>query len=336
MPIWYLPAKVEDLNEATEHYVQTIERAGRALGYHLRRVGSIWDVPARANVLAMDVKWAWKLVLLRPQCAYWLWVQGVVPEEAELHFRKPIRKAYWTAFERVALPRARGTFFVSKAMRRHYARKYGFGDLECMVMPCVNQELDETTFATPGKYASPSFVYAGSMHRWQCFPLTLEVFQLVRRQLPDARLTVLTTEEAVARRALRAAGLDDVRVTRVPRARLQIALREYKYGFVLREEHVVNAVATPTKVSSYMAAGVIPVTTTAVHDFAEKLGRLRHIVMSPEADAERIAAHVLAFERRSVSAGEVAAEYRSLFGSYFDHHGYVPAVSRFLRRTRLS
>lgn len=81
---WYLYAPAFALNEATRFYVETVATAGRSLGRELRHVTSVRDIPARGEVLVIRAKSAAKLRLLRPRARYWLWMQGIVPEEARL------------------------------------------------------------------------------------------------------------------------------------------------------------------------------------------------------------------------------------------------------------
>ncbi|MCE9553936.1 MAG: glycosyltransferase [Planctomycetes bacterium] len=336
---WYLLPKPQDMNDATELYVKTIARAGECLGFSLNRVYSVRELPSRANVVTLDCRTAFNIRMLRPRCRVWLWLQGAVPEECDLHFGKTVRNklriACYRIFERTTIPRAQGTFMVSQAMREHYLAKYGYSG-SSFVMPCVNQDLSDEAFSTPSKYTDPTFVYAGSMHRWQCFELSLEVFRRVRLQHPNAQLTVLTGDQATAQAAVEKAGLTGVEITRVPLEQLQDTLRAFKYGFVLREPHVVNQVATPTKVSSYMAAGVIPIMTTAVGDYTLRLGSMKNVVMNSDMDAAAIAAKVLEFEARSVSSSDVLTEYQQVFSDYFDHNKYVPEMANFLRSTGLN
>jgi len=335
---WYLLPKPQDLNDATQHYIRAIARAGERIGFALKRVHSLREIPPRARVVTLDCRTAFKLRMLRPDCRLWLWLQGVTPEECALHLgngiRNRLRIAYYTAFERFAIPKAQGTLMVSQAMQEHYLSKYGYAGLS-FVMPCVNQDLHAEAFVEPFKYAHPTFVYAGSMHRWQCFELSLEVFRRVRQRLPNARLTVLTAEEHAAQSAIDKAGLNDVEVTRVPVEQLQHRLQSFKYGFVLRQHHIVNRVATPTKVSSYMAAGVIPIMTTAVKDYAGRFGSLENVILCSQLDADAIAGKVLAFEERTIDPQNVLAEYRHIFADYFDLNRYLPDLSDFLHRTGL-
>ena len=44
-------------------------------------------------------------------------------------------------------------------------------------------------------------------------------------------------------------------------------MKQAKFGFALREDTVVNRVATPTKLANYVASGIIPIYSECVHDF---------------------------------------------------------------------
>ncbi len=335
MSEWILFIPRGQLNEATRYYIDTIVHAARALGWEPRQVDSLRGIPWRANVLVVECKSAFKLRITRPFAHYWLWMQGVVPEEARMQFGSRWRETLWTFFERIALPKARGILMVSQAMHCHYARKYGLTNLPVFIMPCVNADLQPAHFSTPGKYLGPNFVYVGSMHAWQCFQLTLEVFARVKLRLPLATLTVLTGDKSTAHRTIDAARVTGVKVGFVPLTELPSVLANYKYGFVLRAAHVVNSVATPTKVSSYMASGVIPVMTSAVDDYVEKLADVDPIVICRAYDADSIAQEILAVEARLLEPAAVLNSYSGIFTRYFDHANYGAPLTRFLRATGL-
>jgi hypothetical protein len=164
----------------------------------------------------------------------------------------------------------------------------------------------------------------------------LEVFQQVQANLPHATLTVLSVDEAIARSVVERSGVRNVTVGKVPLDQLQAAIRDHKYGFVLRREHVINAVATPTKTSSYMAAGIIPITTAAVRDFTARLRPLQHAIVSNSLSATDIAKAILEFERRQLEPLAIEAEYSKLFADYFDHDAYVPRLAHYFRESGLS
>lgn len=263
-------------------------------------------------------------------------MQGIFPEEALMHFDSRIRERLQNMFERFALPHVRGVIMVSTAMQRHFRKKYPRVDVSSFVMPCANASLQAAAFRHPGKYETPSFVYAGSMHKWQCFELTLEVYCRFKAKHPQARLSVFTGDAVTARRLVQSAGLYDVEVAFVPLSELSARLACFKYGFVLREPHPVNQVATPTKVSTYMASGVIPIMTNAVSDYNDRLGTLAPLVFCECIEPDSIVGEILCLEHKQLQPDMVLNKYRAAFEGYFDHGAYVDSLSAFLKRTGLN
>ncbi|MEO5732854.1 MAG: hypothetical protein ABIN96_00080 [Rubrivivax sp.] len=323
------------LNEATEWYVGTLATAALSFGYALRHVTRLADVGTDSTVLVVQCKGAFKLRLLRPRARIWMWMQGVYPEEARLHMGSRAREWLQRFFEWFSLPALRGVVLVSEAMRCHFADRYGARMPPTFVMPCVNADLCPTCFDRPGKYDHPRFVYAGGMHAWQCIDETLDVFKRIRDRLPQATLTLLTRDAEAARAMVQKKGIEGVEIDHVPLAELQSRLADFKYGFVLRRHHVVNRVATPTKVSSYMAAGVIPVTTTAVQDYAAALRDVHPMVMVGQLDVDAVAAAVLALDAQTLQPAAVRDRYRRVFETYFDPALYGPGLREFFKRTGL-
>ncbi|MFT7771936.1 hypothetical protein [Roseateles sp.] len=336
MPDVHLFAPPDQLNDATRHYLASVADALGELGHRLTHTPDLAAIPSRANVLSIECKSAARLSLHRPRARLWQWLQGLYPEEAGWQFDSRLREFAWNRLEPWTLRRSQGALMVSRAMQQHFAAKYPHLRLASTVMPCANATLTPAAFRAPGKYDRPTFVYAGSLHRWQCIDATLAAFAAIHRQRPDATLTLLTAEREQAGARLRQLGVPATTVAYVPLAELPQALAAFKYGFVLREDHIVNRVATPTKVSSYMAAGVIPVMTRAAQDFAQHLAPATPIVWLDRLDAEHVSQRVLAQEERPLDAEAVLASYSAVFGRYFDHAAYRPALCDFFRNTGLA
>jgi hypothetical protein len=332
----FLYARRADVNDATSFYIDTIAGVLRGSGRQLIHTDDVRNIPWRADVLVVNCKVAIMIHLLRPRSKVWLWLQGIVPEETELHMGSTIRKMYWTIFERVALPRANGIFMVSEAMRTHYANKYKFSNLPTFIMPCVNQELNAESFVSPMKYSQMRFAYAGSLHKWQCIDETLDSYSLIKKRFPSASLTFLTSDRAKATEMIESRKLQDVEVEYCKPSELQGVLAGFKYGFALRQAHPVNTVATPTKVSSYMAAGVIPILTTAVSDFTVRLSGVSPMVMLEEPDPQLVLDGVCRIEANSLDPTAVFHSYVKVFEEYFDLQRYSGAIQAFFRETGMA
>ena len=62
-------------------------------------------------------------------------------------------------------------------------------------------------------------------------------------------------------------GILNCEVSCVHYSELAEKMKQAKFGFALREDTVVNRVATPTKLANYVASGIIPVYSECIHDF---------------------------------------------------------------------
>ena len=296
-----------DLNEATSYYIDIISRALLQQGEQVEKVFSLKVISPTDKVITIQSKAFFRVWLKNPKQYIINWYQGIVPEEAMCMFEdslsKYARKYLWRFLEYFSLCKAKGNIFVSEAMWRHYQHIYGYDKSNYCIMPCFNQELDLRQF-TAEKYATPSFVYAGSLSRWQCIDRTLLLFKDIHALFPQATLTLLTKEKEKA-----------------------ISLC-HKYGFIVRDDIAVNNMATPTKMNSYMAAGVIPVYSDVINDFQTVFRDLKYVVSFT--GEEEALSKIKKIETSGVDCGVIKSEYETVFGFYYSVDKYVGLLSTFL------
>lgn len=323
-----------DLNEATSYYIDIISKALLQQGEQVEKVFSLKLISPTDKVITIQSKAFFRIWLKNPKQYIINWYQGIVPEEAMCMFEdslsKYARKYLWRFLEYFSLCMAKGNIFVSEAMLSHYQHIYGYDKGNYCIMPCFNQELDLRLF-TAEKYATPSFVYAGSLSRWQCIDRTLLLFKDIHALFPQATLTLLTKEKEKAISLCHKYGVK-AEIKFVASSELQQVLGAYKYGFIVRDDIAVNNVATPTKMNSYMAAGVIPVYSDVINDFQTVFRDLKYVV-SFTGEKEALS-KIKKIETFGVDCGEIKSEYETVFGFYYSVDKYVGLLSTFL--TKLS
>ena len=323
-----------DLNEATSYYIDIISKALLQQGEQVEKVFSLKLISPTDKVITIQSKAFFRIWLKSPKQYIINWYQGIVPEEAMCMFEdslsKYARKYLWRFLEYFSLCMAKGNIFVSEAMLSHYQHIYGYDKSNYCIMPCFNQELDLRMF-TAEKYATPSFVYAGSFSRWQCIDRTLLLFKDIHALFPQATLTLLTKEKEKAISLCHKYGVK-AEIKFVASSELQQVLGAYKYGFIVRDDIAVNNVATPTKMNSYMAAGVIPVYSDVINDFQTVFRDLKYVV-SFTGEKEALS-KIKKIETSGVDCGEIKSEYETVFGFYYSVDKYVGLLSTFL--TKLS
>ena len=104
-----------------------------------------------------------------------------------------------------------------------------------------------------------------------------------------------------------------------------------KYGFVLREDCVVNNVATPTKFSNYLANGIIPIYSSALKSFANfdkenKLGIVYNLD-NISSGIEGILSHM----QKNIAAKEVRLKCEKAFDEYYNADAYATKISQKLK-----
>ncbi|ALU28043.1 hypothetical protein [Myroides odoratimimus] len=261
------------------------------------------------------------------------WFQGIAPEERLYLGGKGLRSKLasyrYTFLERKILKKVDLCIFVSDAMLRHYQNKYNVNLVDkSFVMPCYNISFSNDVFQNEERYKKMSFVYAGGIHKWQCIEESLLIFKGIQECFNDASFTIFTKDKEKVYTLIEQLNVKNVVVEYVSLEELQKTLSTFKYGFLLREDHIVNKVATPTKMNSYLAAGLIPIYTSVVDAF-EKNINLEEFSLKYEgiSDFKMIIESVLQFETHSINIAELQSVYKRVFAEFYNDELYVKRLS---------
>lgn len=262
-----------------------------------------------------------------------VWFQGVSPEESYMANKSQLRCIVLSWIEKTVLRHAKLVFLVSESMKAHYENKYKI-DLskKSFIMPCYNETaVVEGSFENV-KYKENNFLYVGSLLPWQCFKETVELYaQIERKSHNVTKFYVFTQQKEEANRILNEQGVKNYEVVFVAQAELSDRIKRMKYGFVLRENSVVNNVATPTKFSNYLANGIIPIYSSVVESFADfdKENKLGIVCNLDDLDSgvERILAHM----QRNLSAEDVRKKCEYAFSDYYNADMYIVKIAETLK-----
>ena len=292
---------------------------------------------------------SFKVLVNEKTCKVINWYQGIIPEEVHLlgpdflksklpKALKPISNIAFTTrllektlnlIEKAALKSCSLNIFVSQSMLEHYQSKYGYNKDNYFVMPCFNTKIVRESFFSEGKYDSLSFAYAGGMHKWQCFDKIAKLYGAIEKINPSASLKVLTPDIKEAEEILRSVGATNYTIKHIDNNQIAQQLATVKYGFLIRKKHVVNYVSTPTKMSTYMANGVIPIFSDSIGDFVKAFESVRHkLVINDYLNDDGIVKSILEFNKTKIENQEVFHEYSKLFDDYYSREKYLERLRK--------
>ena len=307
---------IKENSVVTEPYLRAIGDSYASLGFDVKYV---YDVLSGGD-LRQDVY----VVAVAPSAARLakkgakhivFWAQGIWPEESYMRNGSRMRFAYCGLIEKTALRKAERLFLVSNAQLEHYEKKYRLALRgKAYVMPCSNAVFHDQSFELEGKYSHPVFVYAGSLAKYQCIDRMLDAFAAAQAVKPSAELLFYTGQQEEAKTLVEARGLKNVTVGYAKPSEMDGILARAKYGFVIRDDSAVNRVATPTKISSYISNGVIPVYTASLRAFEETSNGVTKLLY----DENTFMSLFSDFEEFSIDSCKLREEYRRYFDSQFN------------------
>jgi glycosyltransferase involved in cell wall biosynthesis len=208
------------------------------------------------------------------------------------------------ALERLALRRSDWVLPVTSSLAAHLrARATPLGQVR--IVPCVSslpmpqEGVELARRASRGRLGwgdDPVVAYVGSASAWQDPRRLVAAFCAARQHAPSLRFLVVTPDVAVFRGLLERASLppDAYCVGSYPHAEVAAITAAADVGLLLRDDSLINRVASPTKFAEYLSVGVPVVLTDVLVDCAAvaqdaDVGR----VLPAAATSERVAAALL-------------------------------------------
>ncbi len=209
-------------------------------------------------------------------------VRGVAAEEVAINRGKGWAYRFVLKRELNAIREAHRVSCVSNNLREWIRDNTGRNDV--VVIPsCVDpqwlktpSEPREQVRARLGlKEDHKVICYSGGLGRWQRMRDIVSVFAQISNAAPSYRFLFLCREEVELIRIAGEAGLGSDRVCVVSCEHKAVAsyLGACDAGIIMRDNTVVNRVASPVKVSEYLASGLPVILTRGIGDYSEQLPR---------------------------------------------------------------
>lgn len=311
-----------------QNYLEVVQKALQHIGYQCVFVKSLKGVDKQSLIvhpMGVDAfKYYWK-----GYKNFILWQQGATADESFMRNHNKLR--YWilNKIDTLAMKKSRFVLFVSDYMRKHYETLAGQSFKEkSYVMPCFNEVYDESIYKFKD-YSRKVFTYVGSLDLWQCFEQTVSLYKQIEDRIPNTLFKVLTFNVDDAKKILIEKGVKNYSVACVPNDQVKKELLETTYGFVIREDNMVNRVATPTKFSSYLASGVIPIFSECLHDFSKASAECEYVMCVPQSfETEQI----VKFVEKNINTGKLQTEFKSLLNGHYSPDTHIERITKLLAK----
>jgi GT2 family glycosyltransferase/glycosyltransferase involved in cell wall biosynthesis len=215
------------------------------------------------SVLRMQGNWIRTLMYI-PGITKVIDIHGVVPEEFRLH-NDFYSAVLFEARERLAVRKSHLVIVVSEAMKSYLRQKYRSELRGPIAIFPMFLNVVPTLAPRPYINGKPVVVYAGGLQKWQQVGKMIDAIS--RTAAVCAHRFYCPDPDAI-RTLLPEATRTHVIIDSKTHSELTELYAECHYGFILREDSVVNHVACPTKLVEYLAMGIVPIVDSAnIGDF---------------------------------------------------------------------
>lgn len=339
MKLAYIYCDPRSLNDATNYYVGLMIEPLKSKNYQIYTVYSLGNIKSPDIIITITEKYFFLAKLRYPFVKTIYWAQGVDAEETKMNmhtFKQRLRYCFRRFAEPIAVKKSDMLFCVSHRMVEYYCNNYGLKDCgQIVVMPCYNLPL--SSYFNIEQYSEPVFAYAGNTGVWQGVDFMLDVYALVEKQLPNAVLRLYSGNKDEFIQKCKERGIVNYELKYVPVKQLQDELHKCKYGFIIRTNHIVNQVATPTKMNSYLAAYLIPIFSDGVDDFKRNINLGDYELMAKcPLDADAVATQIVTFEKASKDYSKYAFIVKDIFNNHFNDQKYLDVISSMLNKCILN
>ncbi|MEJ8801528.1 glycosyltransferase [Pontibacter sp. H249] len=154
---------------------------------------------------------------------------------------------------------------VSSVFKNELQKHYGYKQDVSVIPCCINEVYKKDKRETD----EIRFVYSGSTLKWQKFEETINLYLQISKKLNKTKLTLFTKDTTKADEYIKKINIPNVDVKYLSHNDLLLELRNHDFGFLIRDNVMLNNVASPVKFAEYLACGLIPIVSPGVGDYSE-------------------------------------------------------------------
>jgi hypothetical protein len=207
-------------------------------------------------------------------------LHGTVPEELRYEGRKWLARLM-SIVEKFAFRRISMAVCVTRQMEAYYRNKYPNSSASFLYMPIFTSQVCQPADKVAVnrlrcELGIPSealvFVYSGGLQAWQNIDLMLALVKNINKK-PNNWFIFLTNQTDLMEIKISNKFHiipENFIITHVEPTQLRNYYELAHFGFILRDEHILNRVANPTKLVEYMFFGIRPIVSyELIGDFFE-------------------------------------------------------------------
>lgn len=229
-----------------------------------------------ANIWHVLFTWFY---LLGSKAKIIFWVQGVIAEESYLKHNSKFKFYLLKLLEKICLYFSDAYIYVSPYMMEFYSKNKSVRNKPALIFPCIsdlrhNSEIERD---------SNNYCYIGGMSKWQNFEKIIQIMNLLVNSNQQANFSIATNDLSICRDKIDHLASDQLKkvislVSLSSKQEIEDFLSKAAYGFLIRDDIIVNNVASPIKLAEYFSCGVNVISTKGVTSYVNLIRQAGFII----------------------------------------------------------
>lgn len=205
-------------------------------------------------------------------------IHGVLVDELKYNKAPGWKIKLYTIIEAIIVKYSYKMICVTEQMKEYYIRKYSITVDKFIVLPIFSQNVD-LQIIKDKQYDMKTVIYAGNLDKWQRVDEMLELAS----SHSQFNYQFLVSDLKRFQEMMKRFNFDGINIKcdSVPKDAVPGYYKKSSFGFVIRDNNILNKVSCPTKLVEYICNGVIPIMNDfqlgdfcgleylSVHDFNE-------------------------------------------------------------------
>lgn len=214
------------------------------------------------------------------------WVQGAVAHESFLKNNSYLKYFILWFLEYISLIISDSYIYVSPYMKNYYESKFLVRNKKSVVIPCFSDlEMNLRVEKDPNNYC-----YIGGMSKWQKFENIIQIMNIIVENNNEAKFSVATNDLKTCNDQLEKIATDKLlKVTSVvslsSKQEIENFLSAASFGFLIRDDIVVNNVASPIKLAEYFSCGINVISTKGITSYTNLIEQAGFVINENNLDS---------------------------------------------------
>lgn len=213
-------------------------------------------------------------VMLLPAKTYFIFdCHGTEPNEIKMRIKgKKGKLLYWISYfqEKIVVKRANAIVTVTNKQFELFRTKK-----QNIVLPMLPSDYFLNNIVTKDSARNKLgidtnkvvYCYSGGAQVWQKVPETIDYYKKIEND--NTLFLIITQEQDLFKTFLDEKNIENYLILSANYKDMPTILPAADYGFCIRENTIVNNVASPTKLLEYISCGIRPIITSGIGDLSE-------------------------------------------------------------------